>query len=367
MRVLHVINSLAAGGAERMLVDLLPRLGLLDVSCSVLVLDGKDDVFSSQLREAGITVEFAREGQNSPYSPRNIAAIVATIGRHEPDIVHAHLGPSMHWCAIASLWARKVVLVTTEHATENRRWSLPLVKQLDAWCYGRYKAIVCVSEDARKAIELRAPRQAKRLAVIPNGIPLGRMSGAKPAPDVVRLLEGRIGIAMTARFVPAKDHPTALRALAILHESHALVMAGDGPELDGARSLAAELGLGPRAIFLGTRNDIPSVLAACRVYLQSSRVEGFGIAALEAMAAGLPVVASDAPGLGALVDGAGLLFPAGDSGKCAECIGALENGQARDMAIATGMRRAAAHRIEGTAEKYEGLYGSLLEGPRPNE
>ena len=176
MKVLHVINSLAAGGAERMLADLLPRLGLLDVSCSVLALDGKDDVFSSQLREAGIAVEFASEGQNSPYSPRNIGVIVAAIERYAPDIVHAHLGPSMHWCAIASLQARGTVLVTTEHTTENRRWALPLVKQLDAWCYGRYEAIACVSEDARRAIELRVSQQSKRLVVIPNGIPLGRRS-----------------------------------------------------------------------------------------------------------------------------------------------------------------------------------------------
>lgn len=360
MKVLHVINSLAAGGAERMLVDLLPRLDLLGVKSSVLALDGKDDIFSSQLREAGIPVEFARKGPNSPYSPANIAAIIAAIERLAPDIVHAHLGPSMHWCAFASLKELWPILVTTEHASENGRWSLPLVKQLDAWCYGRYAAIACVSEDARKAIALRAPARAERLTVISNGIPLKRMSGASPAEDVAKLLDGRLGIAMTARFVAAKDHTTALRALALLDDKYALVMAGEGPELAASRSLAIELGIGSRAIFLGTRGDIPSVLAVCKVYVQSSRVEGFGIAALEAMAAGLPVVASDVPGLGALVEGSGLLFPAGDAGKCAACIKSLEDGGTRDKAIAAGKKRAAAHMIEATAEKYEGLYNNLL-------
>ena len=76
--------------------------------------------------------------------------------------------------------------------------------------------------------------------------------------------------------------------------------------------MAQSLGIAERVTFLGWRSDVASVLKASDIYVHSTDAEGFGIAACEAMAAGLPVVASDVPGLAQIVKGAGILFPAGD-------------------------------------------------------
>jgi len=169
---------------------------------------------------------------------------------------------------------------------------------------------------------------------------------------------------MVARFVPTKDHETAIRALASLPEDHVLVLVGDGGEKPGMERLAKTLGVAERCLFTGSRNDVPEILAACEMYLQTSRKEGFGIAALEAMAAGLPVAAADVPGLGPLVAGAGLLFPAGEWTAAARRILELEAPDARKTAVEAGKARAAGYSIEATVTAYAELYGRLRESQK---
>lgn len=361
MRVLHVINSLALGGAERLLSDLLPELAALGIDCGVLVLDARGDVFSVGLRKAGVTVIFARDGGASPFAPARLLDIRKVIKREQPDIVHAHLGPSFHWCALASPASRSHALVATEHASVNRRMELPVLRKFEEFCYGRYDAVACVSGDAANAIHSWLGVAGDRLPVIANGIALERFAGAVPAADVVEALAGRTGVAMVARFVPVKGHQTALDALALLHPDHVLVMAGDGPDRAAVESRARERGVAERCLFLGGRNDVPAVLAACRCYLQTSSAEGFGIAALEAMASGLPVVASDVPGLSTLVDGAGRLFPLGDAVACAREVRLLcQEGAAREACLTAGHARAASYSIRSSARAYARLYEKIL-------
>lgn len=360
MRVLHVINSLAQGGAERLLADMAPRLAARGVACSVFALDATADAFSTSLGAAGIEVNFARDSGASIYSPARLLDVAKAVRRGQPDIVHAHLGPSFHWVALASLVAKGTALVATEHASENRRMSMPLVRGFERWCYGRYERIACVSESSASRLEAWLGRGRVRTTVIPNGIDLSRFQGALPAKDVAAWLRGRKGIVIVARLVEAKDHATALSALARLPSEFAFVLAGEGPLRGALQAQATALGIAGRVRILGSRNDIPSVLAAATVCLQSSRVEGFGIAAIEAMASGLPVVASDAPGLGEVVRGAGLLFPPGDAEACAKALSRafLEPGLA-DSLRAQGRDRAKSHSIERTVELYSELYDEI--------
>lgn len=358
MRVLHVINSLAAGGAERLVSELLPKLGMQGVDCRILALDARGDIFSEILLSHGISVKFARPEGSSPYSPLRVVDIAREIRRFKPDIVHAHLGPSFHWCAIAALAMQKNALVATEHASENRRMSIPLAAEIERVLYRCYARIAVVSEASGESLRRWIGLGRKRIAIIPNGIDLDRLSpGSAAAHDVVSALRGRVGIAMTARLVAVKDHETAMRAIARLPAEYCLVLAGDGEEGPRLRALAINLGINDRCLFLGSRGDIPAVLAACKVYLQSSRIEGFGIAALEAMAAGLPVVASEARGLGELVTGVCLSFPIGDYIACAESIRTLvEDGELARRRSVAGIERARLYSIETCAERYAELY-----------
>lgn len=360
-RILHVINSLAIGGAERLVAGLLPRLRARGLDPRLFVLDARGDAFSGSLRASGVEVFFARPHGADPYSPARLADVRDAIDAIQPELVHSHLAPSFHWCALAVPPRRGIALVATEHASANRRMRMPLVRGIERLAYGRYDAVACVSDDARVAIERWLPGVTSRLRSIPNGVDATVFANAQPAADVVAAFAGRKGVAMTARFVPEKDHATAIRVAARLPEDVTLVLVGDGPGLPAAKNLAAELGASAKIMFLGARTDVPAVLAACSVYLQTSLVEGFGLAALEAMAAGLPVAASEVPGLGPLVGGAGVLVPPGDDERFASALASLlEPGPARGQCVRAGLERVRSHSLDTVAERYVALYREAL-------
>ena len=121
---------------------------------------------------------------------------------------------------------------------------------------------------------------------------------------------------MVARLDPIKDQSTLLRAFAAAREpGWQLQLVGEGPNRLRLEALASELGLGPAQVFLGRRSDIPELLGQADLFaLSTTPAEGFGIVLIEAMAAGLPIIASDVPACReVLLEGAaGVLLPPGD-------------------------------------------------------
>jgi len=239
---------------------------------------------------------------------------------------------------------------------------MPLLRGFERFCYGRYDKIACVSAEVADAIQgwLRLP--PGRLFVILNGIEPGYFGpGVKPDPHLLSWAAGRKIIAMTARFIPAKDHGTALRALRLLPADYAAVFIGDGPEKAAMQRFADELGLAERCLFVGARDDVQALLAASDLYMQTSVTEGFGIACLEAMASGLPVAASAVGGLKTLVEGAGLLFPPRDAEACAAALRRLaEDVGAREKVLAAQATRVFQHSMKVSAEAYIGVYAELM-------
>ncbi len=244
--------------------------------------------------------------------------------------------------------------------------ALPFFRAIERFFHRRFARIACVSDESAAALERWLGKRNFHASVIPNGIATRQFSASvPPAPDIKAWVGTRTALVMTARLVPAKDHVTALGALAFLPEDFCLILVGDGPERRALGAMAMRLGLGRRCLFAGTRKDVPEVLACASIYLQSSRVEGFGIAALEAMAAGLPVVASDAPGLGELVRGAGEIFRVGDAEACAAAIRMLASDTgAMARAKAVGRLRAQEFSIDACAARYARLYLECLEDAR---
>jgi len=219
-------------------------------------------------------------------------------------------------------------------------------------------AIVCVCEYEQHLALQRRIAPAGKLHVIYNGVrDVAERFRAQPERNPVRLIS-------VARLEPPKDHETLLHALARLPSLEwRLDLAGDGPREDALRALADSLGLGARVRFLGYQPDLAPLLAGAQVFVLSSRSEAFPRSILEAMRAGLPIVASDVGGVReAVTHGVnGLLAPAGDPGPLADAIRGLIEDPPRRKCLGAASRAAyqARFRFERMLDETLTLYAKV--------
>lgn len=361
MKVLHVINSLILAGVEVLLAEMVPRFQARGLEVEVAVLKPLDSPLEHRLRDSGVA--FLRGGDERIYSPAHVLSLARRL--HEFDLVQSYLFPSQLWVAAAAVLAkRRVPLVTTEQSTHTGRrtwWFRPV----DRWMYSRYRAIACNSPETLESLVRWVPGAKPRACVIPNGVPLERFEKAQPLPRACVLPDDGSPLLMfVARLQPEKDHGTLLRALAQVPGAR-LALVGEGVLRPQMEALAASLGIGERVHFLGRRPDVPQLLKLADAYVHSSHWEGFGIAAVEAMAAGVPVIATDVPGLSQVVGSAGLLFPPGDAECLAKHIRSLLASESlRQQLAEAGRERARNFSIERSVEAYINLYESVLEESR---
>ncbi len=361
MRVLHVINHLDLAGAEKLVANLALRMKALGVNAGVCALQIRDGCLASQLRDGGV---FLHAGSSSPYSPRQIAVIRALLSHRRFDVVHSHLFPALAWVppGVAGLSSKPVIL-TTEHSTTNRR-RRPFLRPIDAFLYRPYAAVACVSEQTRVALLEWLPSLAPKSLVVENGIALADFR--PDAPPSFSGLQGRQPLLLCiGRLVEQKGQDILIRALAQIPDAR-LVLVGEGPRRSDLESLAARLGLSGRITFTGVSNDLRPLLASADVYVQPSRREGFGLAAVEAMAAGRPVVASDVPGLREVVADAALKVPPCEPTTLASAIlRVLAQPALQEELHLRSISRSEHYSIDRAVREYLSLYEGLLHGSPP--
>jgi len=356
MRVLHVIDSLNLGGVEVMLTAMAPQFRIRGIECSIVALLRKPSPLEHSLVDQDIDLRFT--GVHRLYSPNQVVALGKLIRGY--DIVHVHLFPAQLWTVLAMATSQcGIPLVTTEQNTWNRRrrWWL---RPIDLWMYPHYRHIACNSEATAEELVRWCPAVTEKVSVIPNGIPLDAFENAQPA-TLVHVPNHVARLIFVARCYPQKDHATLLRALAAVPDAH-LFLVGDGPLRPSLEAMAQSLRIRDRVTFLGYRQDVAAVLKASDIYVHSTHSDGFGIAACEAMAAGLPVVASDVPGLAQVVAGAGILFPPGDEKTLAHHLNALIKSpeKQREMGRAS-LQRARQFSVENTVDCCIRMYESVLQ------
>ncbi|HEY6836986.1 MAG TPA: glycosyltransferase [Gaiellaceae bacterium] len=232
------------------------------------------------------------------------------------------------------------------------RFYVRLERMAAHWC----RTIVALSGDERDAGLAERIGRPEQYRVIPNGVRLERFSLPR---EPVR---GRI--LMVGRLAPPKRPDLALRALAAVRAAipeAELHLVGDGPLRAGAEALTARLGLDGAVRFLGKREDVPELLATAECALLASDYEGCPLAVVEAMAAGVPVAATDAGGTGELVEPGktGELGPLGDAEGLAGALERVLTDPARAARLGAAGRRAAEARlsldqmVESLVELYE--------------
>lgn len=366
MRVLHVAKVTGIAGAENHLLALLPALRALDVDAEVVLLQEPGRPVAQLVRAflaAGVpTFELAINMDLDPWLVGRLARLVRSRGAHA---VHTH---GVH----ADLYGRlclqgldRVLLLQTRH-NDDRFRRLWIMRLLNQWLARRCVRIVAISDAVREfvcAVEGIPPRKVERIYY---GL------DAAPAPQSVADLRTELGwagaplIGFVGRLTGQKGVDVLLNAFAIVHRAlptARLLLIGDGPQRAALAALAGGLQISAAVHFAGWREDARAQMAALNVLAIASRWEGFGLVTLEAMQAGVAVVASRVSALPEIVlDGeTGLLVPAAKAAKLAAALLALLQDPQRAMQLGENGRLRAAQlfTVKQMAVQHAALYLSL--------
>lgn len=354
MRILHIITSLDIGGAQRLLSDLLP-LQKQENEVKLLVFKSEDNAFQKKIIESG--VEIVCLDCKNFRNPVNIKRLIPYL--QDCDIAHVHLFPTSYWVALAALKCKNVKLVFTEHSTHNKRRDKFYFRPIEQYIYRQYDKIISISQQTQDNLKtwLKADKGDKRFVVVENGVNLSAFSNVASTPSNIKQL------IMVSRFAQMKDQETLIRAMVNVDKEAELVLVGDGSNKLYCEKVAQELGLEDRIKFLGARSDIPQLVAKAYIGVQSSKWEGFGLTAVELMAAHKPVIASGVDGLKQVVDGAGLLFKVGDADSLAHMINDLLKDKMFYQSVADKcLERAKKYDIQLMVDKYNEVYENVLAG-----
>ncbi len=357
MKILHVITSLRTGGAEKLMVDLLPRLKQKGLDVELLLFDGTDTPFRRDAEAAGIKVHDLGKG-GSVYSPLHLFRLIPFLRKY--DVVHTHNSAPQFCAAIGSVVC-SVLLCTTEHTTSNRRRGWTWYASVDRWMYSRYRKVICISEKAEDNLREFIGESRAEILTINNGVDVEKYASAPSSPELERIAPGSRKIIMVAGFRWEKDQDTLIKAMAHLPENFHLFLVGDGVRRKECEALAAHTGVAERVHFLGIRSDVPALLHAADYVVMSSHFEGLSLSSVEGMSVGKPFLASDVDGLREVVKGAGVLFPHGDADSLTNEILKLEKSPELYRSVAGSCRiHAAEFDIHKMANKYFEQYQSFL-------
>lgn len=317
MRLETVISEMGVGGAERVVVELLRDAAARGDELGLLANPGPLDAELS-----GLDLERA------PLPTRRSAGALAQAAgaswrfarRFEPDLVHAH---NVRVAGLARIGAqlarplRRPPLVATYHGVPHEEvgGAARVLRLADA--------VVCVSDGLREQLEA-AGVPLRLLSVIPNGVPDAVPLGTAERERIdaeLGLGDGAPVVSIVGRLVPQKEHGRFLRAAKRLAEegppAHFLVV-GDGALRRQLEQEADALGLDSQVRFTGVRGDARALISRSDLIVFSSAWEGLSIVALEALAAGVPVVSTDVAGMRELLSaGAGRIVPHDDEALAA--------------------------------------------------
>lgn len=391
LRVLQLIANLDRGGGQevvRTLVRYLPEAG-----CDPVVVSLADGPLRGEIEALGVPVEIVRGRTKALTSGpsaigelrrirRDLAAVVA---RHRPEVIQTHLLRSLDFLALtlrrepsvrAVFWTvhNAMLDLRADQLPGSQRWLLGPKRLAHRALYragGRMAdGFIAVSSDVAETVRAAYRPPSGRLSVIPNGVDVERYAHSVDR-DAIRVA---IGVAteaplaiVVAKLMTQKGHAVLLDALpSVLERMDRLhvVLVGEG-ELRGVLEERVEAaGLTGSVTLAGNRGDIPQLLAASDLFVLPSLWEGLPMALLEAMATGLPVVATAVSGTREVIeDGrSGILVPPGDAAALgAAMIEVLERPEtAASLGAAARARVEDCYSARGQAERHAELFRSRL-------
>lgn len=355
MRILQVCSVSTFGGGERHLADL-----------SHALTDLRHEIYAASVPGSPLWSELSFLPNESILPLRrgnyvkNVASLAGFIRTHGIEIVHAHAARDYHLAALAVKLASRSRLVLTRHTL----FPLRRINKLVLSNAGR---VIAVSQAVAESLRQNGVIEPSKITVIHNGIDVDRFT----RPDVINVdlpvLVGTVG-----HLAPIKGHDIFLRAAALVSARRPnvqfIVIGEDKSPRMGHRrdleNLVAELRLNGAVTLPGWRDDVNAVLSSLSLFVSAARSEPFGLAIVEAMAAGLPIIATASEGaLEIIEDGvSGRIVPTEDPEALAHAINELLDNPLERSRLASNARRTAHDRYSLTrmATDTERLYREIL-------
>lgn len=361
-----MITELDVGGAEQAIVNLATGLDRQRFSPVVYSLQPRptNDLLVRRLEDADIPVHFLRVNSYWQFFSA-VSRLAEHFRQQQPQVVQSFL---YHANIVATMAARRAKvprMVTGIRVADPSLWR----QRVERWFTAQADKVVCVSQGVADHCRDKCRFPAEKLAVIPNGVDLSRFENVPPADLTelgvpagrrVMLYVGRLDKQKGLDWLLQKVMPRVLCEL----PEHDLLLVGDGPQREELKKLSEQQGLPTRVHFAGWRNNVAEVLSASDLLILASRWEGMPNVILEAMAAGKPVVATQAEGVQELLgaEATEQLCPHEDAAGFAERIVHLANDSvlAAELGAQNRARAAAEFSLEAMVSRYAALYESLV-------
>ena len=357
MRVAHLVLTLDHGGLEYLAIQMSEHLQRRGIRSPIVVLT--EGALVGEARRRGVETFVMHKGKG--FDVRVVFALRRLLREQSIDVLHTHnFAPLIYGSLAARLCG--IGTVNTRHGRAALK-THPLIWALT-------DRVVAVSEDARYELVRHNRIRPDKVRVVINAIDLTRSKGAL-APTRNRRLE--LGLPAEAplcgivgRLSPEKDHRTLLGAIEVLRKSGStahLVIVGGGPLEGELKSLARSLGLDDCVHFMGFRSDVADLLPLFDLFVLSSKEEGISLTLIEAMAAGLPIVATRVGGNPEVVvhGETGLLVEAGEKAALANAIETLlaEPDTRRRMGLRGRERAILRFDLERLIDEYVAIYREI--------
>lgn len=362
-RVALMIETNGPGGAENMLVHLAAGLRRRGIEVTPVIRgSSRPSWLQQRFHEAGFEAEPCSVTRAlDPAALRRLKAIMAG---HRIELVHSHEFTMGVYGRVASWMAGRPHVITMHGGTgfagrARRRRAL-------GWALRRSEARVAVSDTTADFLAEACGLERETIDIIPNGVDVPAGDRARVRSEL-GLPDDELLVLAVGNLYPVKGHRTLVGAVARLTDlplRWSVAIAGRGDEEAGLRDLIASRGLGDRVRLLGLRTDVPDLLAAADVFVMPSLSEGLPLALLEAMSAGVPVVASAVGGIPTVIrEGeTGMLVPPSDADALAGALGRVLTDRALRTRIASAAGAEIPRRfgVEPMVDAYLAVYRRAL-------
>lgn len=303
MTVCIVITDMKMAGAQKILTDLIPYFQKEYENCILIVLNPPShSILEQKLNDNNVEVIF-NTYKNNHFISRKIQTWIFlknTINKLNPDIIYVNLDYVYSWL-YALLYCKKIIV--TFHTQPYRISKFRIKWMVSQLCNRKLLVPILLTKSGCNEFSELFCINKSLINVIPNPIDLKTYTVQRTTSETIR-------ITSIARFHAIKNHELLLRAFSKVRRKISnveLYLAGDGETLKRCKELTKELGIQECVYFLGVVNDIPNLLANTDIFSVSSKSESFSLVLVEAMAAGLPVVATNVGGMRDIVDENGFL------------------------------------------------------------